>query len=154
MPSQFSQQPYDPDHEPEVRSRFPVSAIAWIPLSLLFAAGIWFAANYGHELATEELDTLQHPASTNETMSSPFTFDPSDEPIVLATVQKALRDHLSAPPGSIGSGTIVESKPLRLRIVERDQDLVNVVVVEGRFEGQRFWTKADRILEAMPKDKR
>lgn len=146
MDSHFTQQPYDPDQQSAPRSRFPIGALAWIPLSLMFGAGMVFAARYGYERATAELDIRQDPAAANETMSSPFTFDPGEEPLVLATEQKALRHHLMAPPGSVGSGTLIESNPLRLRIIERDLDLVRVIIVKGRLEGQRFWAKADRLL--------
>lgn len=146
MSNHFTQQPYDPETETAPRPRFPISALAWIPLSLLFGAGIVFAGFYGADRATEELEARRDPAASNETMSSPFTFDPGDEPLVLAAEQKALRHHLLAPPGSTGSGTVVEPNPLRMRIVERDSDLVRVIITEGRFEGQRFWAKADRVL--------
>ena len=146
MPSHFSQQHLDPSHEPEARPRFPVSAAMWIPLSLMFGAGMLFAAKFGHERATAELERRANPAAANETMSAPFLFDPGDEPIVLAAEQKALRDHLSAPPGSEGSGTVIVSEPIRVRLVTRELDLVRLLVVDGPLGGQRFWAKGNRLL--------
>jgi hypothetical protein len=153
MSSHFKQQHYDPEVESRPPPKVPLSAVAWIPVSLAILAGIYFAARFGHERAMEELEARQNPTAANETMSAPFLFDPGDEPIVLAIEQKSLRDHLSAPPGSVGSGPLVESKPLRMRILARDLGLVRVMVVEGKLEGERYWTKADRLVDALRKEK-
>ena len=148
MPAHFTQQPHDPEHQPEVRPRFPLGAMLWIPLSIVLAAGVVAAAKFGHEKALGELARLPNPAAGNETLSEPFVFDPGEDPIVFADGQQALRDHLSSPPGSRGSGTLVISDPMRLRIVTRDGEFARVLVIEGQFEGQRFWTRSERLLEA------
>ena len=148
MPTTFSQNHHDPEQEPKAPPRIPLSSIIWFPLSLLIGAGIVFAAKFGHERAAAELETIPNPTSGNETLSDPFVFDPGDDPLVLALEQNAIRDHLSAPPGSPGSGTVVESEPLLLRIVQREGNLALVLVVEGRLENQRFWAKAERLLAA------
>ncbi len=148
MPAHFTQQPHDPEHEPEVRSRFPISAMIWIPLGLVFAVGVVMAAKFGYEKAIRELSARPNPAAVNETLSEPFDFDPGDDPIVFAAEQKALRDHLSAPPGSSGSGTLVVSEPMRLRIVTRDGEFVRVIVIGGSLEDQRFWARGERLLAA------
>jgi hypothetical protein len=146
MPTTFTQQPHDPERPNPPRARLSISAIAWLPLSILFGFGLVHAAKFGHRRAIAELDVQAHPGAGNETRSAAFLFDPGDEPILLALEPQSLRDHLAAPPGAEGSATIIASEPVRLRIVERDLELVRVMVVDGPRQGGRYWTKAERLL--------
>lgn len=150
MPT-FSQRPA-PDEVPKPQPRIPLSALIWFPLTIAIGFGIVQAARFGYRRASDELSARPNPAAANETLSAPFLIDPGDEPLIFARGQKALRDHLSAPPGSTGSGTLVESNPVRLRIIERDLDLARVVIVEGHHQGERYWTKADRLTEARARE--
>lgn len=150
MQPTFSQQPLDPSYQARPPSRLPISAALWIPLAVLFAVGIVYAAKLGYERATRELDALADPAAQNETQSEPFLLDPGDEPIALAAEKPERPDQPAPPPGSEGSGTIIVAEPIRFRIIERDADLnlARVVVVGGSLDGQRFWTRADRLIAA------
>jgi len=138
----------DMDRRP--KPEFPIGAILWVPLAIMFAGGMVLAAKIGYDRATTELEQRPNPASENESNSSAFLVDPGEEPLVFASKQKPLRDHLLSPPGSINSETVLIDKPVRLRLLRRDQDLAYVIVVEGRYQGMSFWTKKDRVLEARP----
>ena len=150
MQPTFSQQPLDPSYQARPPSRLPISAALSIPLAILFAGGIVYAAKFGYERATRELDALADPAAQNETQSEPFLLDPGDEPIALAAEKQELHGQPSPPPGAEGSGTIIVVEPMRFRIIERDadRDLARVVVIGGSLDGQRFWTRADRLIAA------
>jgi hypothetical protein len=149
MPTTFSQQHHDPEFEPKLQSRFPISAAIWIPLAAMFACGIVYSARFGYERATAELGALPDPAAANETLSRPFLMDPGDDPVVLAVGKQALRDPLAAPPGSAESDTVIISEPLTLRISERDSDIVRVIVIGGEHGGRRFWMRAERLREGV-----
>ena len=123
-----------------------IAGLVWLPVSIAFGFSLVHAAKFGHRRAITELAAQANPGAGNETRSAPFLFDPGDEPILLAIEPQSLRDHLAAPPGADGSGTIIEYDPVRLRIVERDLELVRVIVVDGEREGERYWTKAERLL--------
>ena len=119
-----------------------------MPLTFLFGAGIVYAAKFGYDRASSELLAIPNPTAGNETFSEPFLFDPGDDPIVLAIEKAALRNQLSIPPGSEGSGTTVVSAPMLLRIIERDLGLARVIVIGGDLDGRRFWARADRLNAA------
>ena len=142
MPSNFTQHPHDPE------PRFSVGEILALPIAILFGICIVYAAKFGHRRASDLLDVQSNPAAANESPSATFVFDPGEEPIVFALELESLRDRFSAPPGSVGSGTVVESKPVLLRITERDGEFVRVIVDDGLRKGERYWTKDARLLEA------
>jgi len=148
VPTTFTQHHLDPDHDPKPQPRFPLSAIIWLPLALLFGAGIVYSARYGYEKATTELGAMADPAAGNETFSKPFVIDPGDDPMLLAEDKEALRDQQSHPPGSEGSGTAIVSDPIQLRIIERDFDLARVIVIGGDLDGRRLWARAYRLDES------
>ena len=145
MPTHFTQQPHDPEREPAVRPLYPVSAILWIPLALLFGAGMVVASKFGHERALEELDAVPSLGAANESGSAEFMIAPGDDPLVLAADPNSLRDHLSIPPGAPGSETLLVSKPVQAKVVSRDAELVQIEITSGELTGQRLWISKNRL---------
>ena len=148
MAAYFTQRPHDPGEDHPVQPRIPASVMLWVPLTLVFGLGIFYAGEFGYQRASEQLEMDPNPAAANETRSEPFIFDPGEEPIVFAMTRQALRNKVPAAPGSSGSRTVVIAEPIELRIVERDGDLARVLVVGGERADQYYWAKARRLLES------
>ena len=151
MQPHFTQQPHDPDLEQEPRPRFPVSAMLWIPLALLFGAGMVAAGKFGHDRATAELNASPNPKSGNEAILAEIIIDPGGDPMVLAFDRKSLEEQPDLPPGSEGSRTFVISNLIRAKVIERDGKLALIQIGAGKLKGQRLWIRESRLPhEAKP----
>ena len=148
MQPHFTQQPHDPDLEPQVSPRFQLSAILWFPVALVFGAGIIAAASYGHDRATAELASIENPTGANRKTTAEIMIDPGDDPMVLAFERESLENHPAHAPGSEGSNTFIVPDMIRAKVIERDGRIVLIEVRSGKLKGQRLWIRTSRLPEA------